>query len=202
MASPSPPASPAEPVPARQRGRRKQAELLQAAAQLFAERGLQAVSVAEIAAAARAHPHQVTYYFGSKDGLFVRAALRLLLADARRLEPIGRRQRTPSAFRNALARTAVNLPSVPLAVQAMSISEQRPELHDVTAHHLAVLFHQAAEYLSTVLDRRGWIVDRPLLVEARTFWSAVLGSRLIHSSGFGGSSSDIDLAGVLSVRER
>lgn len=167
---------------------------------LFTARGFDEVSVAEIASAAGAHPHQITYYFGSKDGLFVQAAFRMLLRDAERLEPVGSRQRTPETFRSALARTALALPAVPIAVQAMSITRRRPELQPLAEHSLSLLFQQAQRYLLTILERRSWVVDRPAEVEARTFWSAVLGARLISESGFGGKSEDIDLAGVLSVR--
>jgi TetR/AcrR family transcriptional regulator, regulator of cefoperazone and chloramphenicol sensitivity len=188
--------------PARIRGRRTRAQILDQAVSLFAVRGFDAVSVAEIAAAAGAHPNQITYYFGSKDSLFVHAAFRMLLRDAERLEPVGRRQRTPEAFRTALARTALVLPALPAAVQAMSITRRRPELHSVAEQSLGLLFHQAERYLGEILQRRDWTIDRPAGVEARTFWSAVLGARLIFESGYGGSSSEIDLAGVLTVRSR
>lgn len=160
------------------------------------------MSVAQIAAASGAHPHQITYYFGSKDALFVRAAFLLLLRDAERLEPVGRRQRTPEAFRAALARTALALPAVPVTVQAMSITRHRPELRPLAEQNLSVLFRQSGSYLTAILERHGWVIDRSTETETRTFWSAVLGARLISESGFGGSSSDLDLAGVLTVRSR
>jgi AcrR family transcriptional regulator len=188
--------------PARARGRRTRARILDQAAGLFAGQDYAAVSVAEIARSAGAHPHQVTYYFGSKDALFVQAAFLLLLRDARRLEPIGLRQRTPAAFRAAVARTTLALPAVPVVVRAMSISRLRPDLQKLTQHRLAILFRQAEHYLARVLDRRGWTLDRPIEVEVRTFWSAVLGARLISESGYGGHSSDIDVAGVLTIRTR
>lgn len=188
--------------PVRARGRRTRARILDQAAGLFAGQDYAAVSVAEIARAAGAHPHQVTYYFGSKDALFVQAAFLLLLREARRLEPIGLRQKTPAAFRAAVSRTTLALPAVPVAVRAMSISRPRPELHRIAQQSLTVLFRQAEHYLARVLDRRGWVLDRPIEVEVRTFWSAVLGARLISESGYGGHSSDIDVAGVLTVRAR
>jgi AcrR family transcriptional regulator len=188
--------------PARARGRRTRARILDQAAGLFAGQDYAAVSVAEIARSAGAHPHQVTYYFGSKDALFVQAAFLLLLRDARRLEPIGLRQRTPAAFRAAVARTTLALPAVPVVVRAMSISRLRPDLQKLTQHRLAILFRQAEHYLARVLDRRGWTLDRPIEVEVRTFWSAVLGARLISESGYGGHSSDIDVAGVLTIHTR
>jgi len=188
--------------PPRTRGRRTRTQILDQAAALFAEHGPNSVSVERIAAAAGAHPNQITYYFGSKDALFVHAAFLMLLRDAERLEPVGSRQRTPKAFREALARTALALPAVPLAVQAMSVTRLRPELHPLAQHNLALLFRQAQLYLAVTLERRDWVLDRPAEVEARTFWSAVLGARLISESGFSGQSSDIDLAGVLTVRAR
>ena len=187
--------------PARPRGRRTRAALLDRAAVLFAGRGYEAVTVAEIARAAGAHPNQVTYYFGSKDALFVQAAFLRLLNEAERLEPIGRRQRSAASFRTALARTALALPAVPLVVQALSITGRRPDLQPLAEHHLGLLFRQAQRYLTAVLGERGWAIDRPPEVETRTFWSAVFGARLISESGYGGRSSDIDLAGVLTVRE-
>ncbi|MFI6759784.1 TetR/AcrR family transcriptional regulator C-terminal domain-containing protein [Micromonospora sp. NPDC050417] len=189
-------------APTRDRGRRTRALLLEQAATLFGEHGFESVSVAGIATAARAHPNQVTYYFGSKDALFVHAAFLLLLRDAERLEPVGRRQRTPDAFRRAMARTALALPAVPIAIQAMSITRQRPELRPVAEQNLALLFHRAQRYLTAILELHDWVIDRPADVETRTFWSAVLGARLISESGFGDRSNDIDLAGVLTIRRR
>jgi TetR/AcrR family transcriptional regulator, regulator of cefoperazone and chloramphenicol sensitivity len=187
--------------PPRARGRRTRDAILRAAETLFAERGPAAVSVADIAGAAGAHPNQITYYFGSKDALFVEAAFRLLLHQAQRLEPIGLRKRTPESFRAALARTALALPAVPVAVHAMSVSRLRPELHASVQQSLSVLFLQAERYLSAVLERRGWTVDRPAAVEVRTFWTTVFGARLFTESGYSGESADVDLAGVLTVRE-
>ncbi|GIF62614.1 transcriptional regulator [Asanoa ishikariensis] len=188
-------------VPPRSRGRRTRALILDRAVDLFAERGFDQVNVAQIAAAAGAHPNQITYYFGSKDALFVHAAFLMFLRDAARLEPIGRRQRTPAAFRVALSRTALALPSLPAVVEAMSITRRRPELRTLAEQNLTVLFRQAEHYLTAILHRRGWSVDRTPEVEARTFWSAVLGARLIAESGYPGTSADVDVAGVLTVHD-
>jgi len=45
--------------------------LLDTASRLFKEQGLAAVSIADIAAAANAFPSQITYYFHTKEALFV-----------------------------------------------------------------------------------------------------------------------------------
>jgi len=51
-------------------------EILDAARRLFAEWGLAGVSVSDLALEADVFPSQVTYYFGSKEALFVEAACR------------------------------------------------------------------------------------------------------------------------------
>ena len=58
----------------REAGRQTRRALLDAAGRLFGERGVAGVSAAEIAREAGAFPSQVTYYFGSKEALFVEAA--------------------------------------------------------------------------------------------------------------------------------
>ncbi|HEX7945017.1 MAG TPA: TetR family transcriptional regulator, partial [Phenylobacterium sp.] len=60
--------------------------LLDAAVVLFKEKGASGVAVAEIAAAAGAYPSQVTYYFRTKEALFVEAACREVLYVARQAE--------------------------------------------------------------------------------------------------------------------
>ncbi|HYI27323.1 MAG TPA: TetR family transcriptional regulator, partial [Bradyrhizobium sp.] len=55
-------------------GRQMRSRLLDTASRLFKEQGLTAVSIAAIAAAADAFPSQITYYFRTKEALFVEAA--------------------------------------------------------------------------------------------------------------------------------
>jgi AcrR family transcriptional regulator len=187
--------------PSQERGQRTRARLLEAAAARFAERGFTPVTVAEIAQAAEAHPNQVTYYFGSKEGLFVQAAFLLMLRQTEHLESVGGRQQTPAGFCRALARVALHLPAVPTAVEAMAVARQKPGLEPALRNGLRLLFHQSEAFLARTLARHGWVADRPLDVEVKTFWSTVLGARLISESGFGGQPADIDLAGVLTIRE-
>ena len=54
-------------------GRQMLSRLLDAASRLFKEQGLAAVSIADIATAANAFPSQITYYFRTKEALFVEA---------------------------------------------------------------------------------------------------------------------------------
>ena len=78
----------------RPEGRRTRSLLLDAASRLFREHGLAAVSTADIAAAAGAFPSQVTYYFRTKEALFVEAACREALYAAQAAEDAAGRQTT------------------------------------------------------------------------------------------------------------
>jgi TetR/AcrR family transcriptional regulator, regulator of cefoperazone and chloramphenicol sensitivity len=121
--------------------------------------------------------------------------------DSRRQAWMTSRQPTPAGFCRALARVALQLPAVPTAVEAMAIARQKPDLGPTVRNRVWLLFHQGEGFLARTLTRRGWVADRPVAVEVKTFWSAVLGARLISDSGFGGRSSDVDLAGVLTIRQ-
>ncbi|WP_163827457.1 helix-turn-helix domain-containing protein, partial [Proteus vulgaris] len=60
----------------RSAGRRMRSLLLDAARPMFRERGLSGTSISDIAAAANAFPSQITYYFRTKEALFVECACR------------------------------------------------------------------------------------------------------------------------------
>src|SRR3954454_14221128 len=70
----------------RNAGQRMRSILLDAASALFKARGLAGTSIAAIASAADAFPTKVTYYFLSKEALFVEAACRDGLHIAERTE--------------------------------------------------------------------------------------------------------------------
>ena len=67
-------------------GRQMRSRLLDGASRLFKERGLAGTSISDIAAAADAFPSQITYYFRTKEALFVEAACRDMLYLARAAE--------------------------------------------------------------------------------------------------------------------
>ena len=83
-------------------GRQMRSRLLDAASRLFGERGLAAVSIADIAAAADAFPSQITYYFRTKEALFVEAACRDVLYVARAAEQHAGKQLSPTDYTRAL----------------------------------------------------------------------------------------------------
>ena len=55
----------------RSAGRKMRSLLLDAASPLFREQGLSGTAITDIAAAADAFPSQITYYFRTKEALFV-----------------------------------------------------------------------------------------------------------------------------------
>ena len=67
-------------------GRQMRSRLLDAASRLFREKGPAGVSIADIAEAADAFPSQITYYFRTKEALFVEAACRDVLYVGRAAE--------------------------------------------------------------------------------------------------------------------
>ena len=60
--------------------------LLDAASELFKAHGLNGTSITAIAGASDAFPSQITYYFRTKEALFVEAACRDILHIAERAE--------------------------------------------------------------------------------------------------------------------
>lgn len=173
---------------------------MDAAARLSVDSGGSDLSVADIAQAAGVFPNQITYHFGSKDALLVHAAFLGLLHDAERLELLGAQAADADAFRRSLSRVVLSLPSLPAVARALAAGISRPGLSDVVDTHLQLLFRQSERYLKRLLVTRGWTTVRPAAVEVRTFWSAALGAVLLSHAGVSGTASDLDLAGVLSIR--
>ncbi|KUM42263.1 TetR family transcriptional regulator [Arthrobacter sp. EpRS71] len=188
--------------PSQARGHTTRGRILDSAVRLYLASPSAEVSVAAIAADAGVFPNQVTYYFGSKDSLFIHAAFLALLHDAERVEAIGHSAGSPESFRRNMARVALMLPSMPLVVRALAVGTSRPPLAAVVDQHLNLLFRQSERYLGRLLKQRQWDVQRTMLVEIRTFWSAAFGATLLSQAGVTGSGSDVDLAGTLTVRAK
>ncbi|MFK0071697.1 TetR/AcrR family transcriptional regulator C-terminal domain-containing protein [Arthrobacter woluwensis] len=184
-----------------ERGRATRNRLTAAAARLCSERRSLDVSVAEIAREAGVFPNQVTYHFGSKDSLLLHAAFLVLLHETRRVERIGRQAHDAEAFRRNISRAVLALPALPLVAKALATGVAKPELAPVVDHHLHLLFRQSERFLRQQTDSRGWATARPLEAEARTFWSTALGAALLSRAGANGTADDLDLAGVLTVRD-
>src|SRR5262245_27304197 len=83
-------------------GQKMRSRLLDVASALFKAHGLNGTSITAIAGAADAFPSQVTYYFRTKEALFVEAACRDILHIAERVEKAAARARTPKAYTKAV----------------------------------------------------------------------------------------------------
>src|SRR4051812_5311274 len=149
-------ASPPHPRATRAAGRQMRRALLDAAERLFAARGLADVSAAEIAREAGAFPSQITYYFGSKEALFVEAACRSVLHVAADVERAGARTRTPRSYVRDVVRTALASPALLSFAEAALLVRRRPELAAGVRDTFARLHLEGERAVAESLAARGW----------------------------------------------
>jgi AcrR family transcriptional regulator len=176
----------------RSSGRRTRSALLDAAAALFRERGLADVSLTDIAEAADAFPSQVTYYFGSKEALFVEAACRDVLHAAADVEAAARRTRAKDEYARRLTAAALKAPAVPAFAEALLLARRREELRPLIARTLDRLHAEGARAVAERCQAQGWRLSAPPEAVARAFWATVLGIAL--ESGGAGDAFDLPAA--------
>lgn len=175
-------------------GRQTRKALLRAATELFLERG-DDVPVSQICAVAGAHPNQVTYYFGSKERLFVEVACAAVLRAGKQAEEAALAADTVGAYTRDLVASLLGPggPSVKLFVEAMLLAGRRGELADLITQTLQTLHAAGEEALIRTLVRTGWRLRAGIDVEARAFWSAIFGltiQKTATGENFGGSLED------------
>jgi AcrR family transcriptional regulator len=168
-------AAPSYPRATRAAGRQTRRALLDAAGRLFTERGMAGVSAAEIAREAGAFPSQVTYYFGSKEALFVEAACRGVLHAAAEVERAGARTRSPRAYVRAVVQTAMASPDVLTFVEAALLVGRRPDLAPLVRDAFARLHAEGERAVAESLVARGWQIRAEPATEARGFWASIFG---------------------------
>jgi AcrR family transcriptional regulator len=158
--------------------------LLDAATALFKAHGLNGASIAAIAGTADAFPSQVTYYFGTKEALFVEAACRETLYIAERAEKAAARARTPDTYVAAIADSVMAADGLALFVEALALTRQQPNLVPEIARTIARLHVEGARAYAGEIARHGWHTLRPAEVTARKFWTIALGVALEgHATG-------------------
>ncbi|HYF59727.1 MAG TPA: TetR/AcrR family transcriptional regulator C-terminal domain-containing protein [Burkholderiaceae bacterium] len=148
--------------------------LLDAATALFMARGLQAVTVAQVAEACEAYPSQVTYYFRSKDAMFVEAACRQMLHLAREVEERTRETRSAGAYRDALVEGALGRPGLALFLEALALARHRPALQPLVARTIERLHVEGERAFAQARRTNGWRVASSDSVVARRFWALVM----------------------------
>lgn len=162
----------------RSAGRQMRSRLLDAASRLFKERGLAAVAIADIAAAADAFPSQITYYFRTKEALFVEAACRDVLHVARAAEEHAGRQLSPEDYTRALVDSVMGGDAVGFFVEAMTLTRRRQDLAPLVERTIERLHAEGLRAYAAEMAARGWHSRLDADTSARRFWAVAIGVTL------------------------
>lgn len=177
------------------------ARIRASAVALFGSRQPEAVTVSQLAVHAGVYPNQITHHFGSKDALYVDAAFSLLLRDTARLRTLSRRSASPESFVNALARTALGVPSIPMVVTALGMGRANPGVRQSLNTGMRILFRQSTSYVESVLRDKSWHMPKSVDKEVRTFWSTIFGAVLLGQAGISQVPSGLEVAAMVSIDE-
>ncbi|MCK1735045.1 TetR family transcriptional regulator [Bradyrhizobium sp. 138] len=159
----------------RSAGRKMRSLLLDAASPLFRERGLSGTAITDIAAAADAFPSQITYYFRTKEALFVECACRDLLYLARATEQAALKARTPRDYTQALAETVTASDSVAFFAEALTLTRRRQDLAPLVERTIERLHGEGARAYADQVARHGWRSLRAPDESSRRFWAVAIG---------------------------
>src|SRR6187402_1205882 len=174
----------------RSAGRKMRSLLLDAASPLFRERGLSGTAISDIAAVADAFPSQITYYFRTKEALFVEAACRELLYLARAIEQAALKARTPQEYTRALAETATASDSVAFFAEAMTLTRRRQDLAPLVERTVERLHAEGLRAYAAEMAARGWQSRLDPETSARRFWTIAIGVTL-EGQAMGRSPADL-----------
>ena len=159
-------------------GRQMRSRLLDTASRLFKEQGLAAVSIAAIAAAADAFPSQITYYFRTKEALFVEAACRDVLYVARAAEQHAGKQLSPPDYTRALVDSVMGADAVGFFVEAMTLTRRRQDLAPLVERTVERLHAEGLRAYAAEMAARGWQSRLDPETSARRFWTIAIGVTL------------------------
>jgi len=156
-------------------GRKMRSVLLDAASRLFRERGLSGTSIADIAAGADAFPSQITYYFRTKEALFVEAACRDMLYLARATEQAALRAGTPRDYTRALVESVTASDAVAFFAEALTLTRRRQDLAPLVERTIERLHAEGLRAYASKIERHGWRSLREPDVTSRRFWAVAIG---------------------------
>jgi AcrR family transcriptional regulator len=171
-------------------GRRMRSRLLDAASLLFKDYGLTAISIADIATAADAFPSQITYYFRTKEALFVEAACRDVLYVARAAEEHAGKQLSPENYTRALVDSVVGTDAVGFFVEAMTLTRRRQDLAPLVERTIERLHAEGFRAYAAEMATRGWHSRLDPETTARRFWTIAIGVTL-EGQAMGRSADDL-----------
>jgi AcrR family transcriptional regulator len=156
-------------------GRQMRSRLLDAASRLFREKGLVGVSIADIAEAADAFPSQITYYFRTKEALFVEAACRDVLYVGRAAELHAGKTLAPSDYTRALVESVMGTDAVGFFVEAMTLTRRRQDLAPLVERTVERLHAEGLRAYAAEMAARGWQSRLDPATSARRFWAIAIG---------------------------
>jgi AcrR family transcriptional regulator len=159
-------------------GRKMRSVLLDAASRLFKERGLAGTAITDIATAADAFPSQITYYFRTKEALFVEAACRDVLYVARAAEQAGLKALTPQDYTRALVETVTATDSVIFFAEALTLTRRRQDLAPLVERTIERLHSEGTRAYASQVERHGWRTLRAPQESSRRFWAVAVGTVL------------------------
>src|SRR5262245_51388041 len=174
----------------RSAGRKMRSLLLDAASALFKERGLSGTSISDIAAAADAFPSQITYYFRTKEALFVEAACRDMLYLARTTEQAALKAHTPRDYTHALAGTVTATDTVAFFAEALTLTRRRQDLAPLVERTIERLHSEGARAYAGQVERHGWRTLRAPEESSRRFWAVAIGV-IVEGHAMGRSGEDL-----------
>jgi AcrR family transcriptional regulator len=170
--------------------------LLDAAAARFKASGLAGVSVAEIAADAGAFPSQVTYYFGTKEALFVEAACREMLYLARDAEAASAHPKNERDYIETMVKSVIGAPGLNLFVEALALAHRRTDLQPQVQRTFERLDTESDRALKEHRAQQGQ-PPGDTAVHAHRFWVIALG--MGARGGATGESSEFLAAEMLAL---
>src|SRR5215475_11556362 len=156
-------------------GRRMRSLLLDGASRLFKDKGLAGTSISDIAAAANAFPSQITYYFRTKEALFVEAACRDMLYVARTAEQAALKAQTPRDYTRALVEAVTATDSVAFFAEALTLTRRRPDLAPLVERTIERLHAEGLRACAGQIERHGWRSLRDPDASSRRFWALAVG---------------------------
>lgn len=159
----------------RSSGRKTRSRLLDEASRLFRTRGLADVSISDIAAAADAFPSQITYYFRSKEALFVEAACRDVLHLADDTERAAKLAVTPETYTRTLVEHVMRAGALAFFVEAMMLSRRRIDLREQVERTILRLHDEGVRAYAGEVARHGWVSRHDPAVTAKRFWTIAIG---------------------------
>jgi AcrR family transcriptional regulator len=174
----------------RSAGREMRSRLLDVASRLFRERGLSGTSISDIAAAADAFPSQITYYFRTKEALFVEAACRDMLYVARAAEQAAQMAQTPRDYTRALVETVTATDSVAFFAEALTLTRRRQDLAPLVERTIERLHGEGLRAYSNQIERHGWNTLRDPDATSRRFWAIAIGV-MVEGYAMGRSSDEL-----------